>query len=148
MPMAPDQLAKYREMLMDKRESLVGQVENLAKDLADSTVATESSKVPLNLAENASDTYEQDFAFMSMESEEDLLRMIEAALRRIREGTYGKCGECGEEIKTERLEALPFADMCVKCQQLEERGARRNGGGDFEMPDDDLEGNTAGDDNA
>lgn len=135
MPIAPEEVAKYREILMDKREALVGQVESLVKDAKSSTEATENSKSPLEDAENAADTYEQDFAFIAMESEEELLRKIENALRRIREGTYGACEECGDEIRHERLEALPFANLCVKCQQLEERGLRQAREDDFEVLD-------------
>ena len=148
MPMGPDELAKYREILLDKREALLGQVASLDDVVAKSAQATETSKSPLSIAENASDAYEQDFAFMSMESEEGLLRKIEEALRRIQEGTYGACAECGDPIKTERLEALPFADLCVGCQEKEERmgGGRRNGGDDeFEVLEEELAGSSSGD---
>ncbi|MCW8132146.1 MAG: TraR/DksA family transcriptional regulator [Planctomycetota bacterium] len=136
MPMAKEEVAKYREILMDKREALMGQVESLVQDAQRSTEATETSKSPLDAVENASDTYEQDFAFIAMESEEVLLRKIENALRRIREGTFGECEECGDPIKPERLEALPFANLCVKCQVLEERGLRRNRDEDFAVLED------------
>lgn len=136
MPIAPEDVKKYREILLDKREALVGQVENLARDAQSSTEATENSKSPLEDAENAAETYEQDFAFITMESEEELLRKIEKALRRIREGTFGACEECGDEIRPERLEALPFANLCVKCQQLEERGLRRGRDDGFEVLED------------
>jgi DnaK suppressor protein len=148
MPMGPDQLAKYREMLLDKREALQGQVASLDDVVAKSAQATESSKSPLSIAENASDAYEKDFAFMSMESEEELIRKIEAALERIRDGSYGACADCGDEIKIERLEALPFADLCVECQEKEERlgRGRRNGGdGEFEVLEEELAGSSSGD---
>ena len=77
MPMQPDELAKYREILLDKRESLLGQVASLDEVALNSAQATENSKSPLSIAENASDSYEQDFAFINMESEEDLLHLIE-----------------------------------------------------------------------
>lgn len=148
MPMEPDELAKYREILLDKREALLGQVASLDEVVANSAKATESSKSPLSIAENASDSYEQDFAFMSMESEEGLIRKIEEALQRIREGTYGACADCGDPIKTERLEALPFANLCVGCQEKEERlgGGRRNGGDDeFDVLEEELAGSSSGD---
>ena len=132
MPIAPDQIARYREILLDKREALLGQVESLDEVITNSTRATETSKSPLSIAENASDAYESDFAFISMESEESLLRKIEEALQRIRDGSYGQCADCGDEISPERLEALPFASLCMKCQQEEERrhGGRRGEDGD------------------
>ena len=59
-----------------------------------------------------------DFALMEMESE--TLRKIDEALRRIEEGTYGGCEECGEKIGEARLKALPFASTCRDCQQRRE----------------------------
>ena len=50
--------------------------------------------------------------------EKSLLREVEEALARIREGTYGVCQECGEPISPKRLQALPWAKFCVRCQEL------------------------------
>ena len=140
MPLSSDTIAKAKEELLEKRAVLLNQVERLSKDAAESTEATETSKSPLSSAENASDTYEQDFAFMSMESEEDLVRKIDRALMRIKDNSYGECEECGKDINPERLEALPWATMCVKCQEMEERGLRkRRDEVDFDISDDNEE---------
>ncbi len=140
MPLTTEQKARSREILLEKRNMLTSQVERLTKDAADSTEATENSKSPINSADNASDAFEQDFAFLSIESEEELLRKIDRALLRIRENTYGECDECGKAINPERLEALPWATMCVKCQELEERGElRRRRNLEFDMEDDNEE---------
>src|SRR5258708_35271652 len=122
MRITSEQKAKLHEILVEKRTSLQRQVERLAKDVAESTQVTENAKSPISSAENASDSYDQDCAFMSMESEEELMRKVDIALARMREGSYGQCEECEDNIKPERLEALPWATMCVKCQELEERG--------------------------
>jgi len=147
MPLTAEQLAKSREILLEKRAALANQVELLAKDAADSTQATENSKSPINSAENASDAFDQAFAFMSMESEEELLRKVDRALVRVREKTYGQCEECDKLINPDRLEALPWATMCIKCQELEERGIlRRKRDDDFDIADDGEEA-LIGDDN-
>ncbi len=136
MPLTKEQLNKAREVLFDKRAGLVRQVERLAKDAAESTEATENSKSPLNSADNASDAYEQDFAFISMESEEEIMRKVDVALLRIRDKTYGMCDDCSKEINPERMEHLPWATLCIKCQELEERGLRRRKGAhEFEIND-------------
>lgn len=105
MPLTKKEIASFREVLLDKREALLGQVKNLAADAASSTESTENSKAPQDEAENASDVYEQNFAFITMESEEELLHKVESALRRIREGSYGTCDECNTSIPKARLEA-------------------------------------------
>jgi DnaK suppressor protein len=50
---------------------------------------------------------------------EDQLDEIGKALQRIDDGTYGKCNDCGNYILPERLEALPYAELCIDCQRLE-----------------------------
>ena len=47
---------------------------------------------------------------------------IDAALQRIEAGTYGKCVNCGAPIPEERLEAMPWATLCIDCKRKEERG--------------------------
>lgn len=53
---------------------------------------------------------------------QEKLDLIELALKRLEEGTYGKCVKCGKDIHPERLKALPYAGMCVSCQSKQERG--------------------------
>ncbi len=62
-----------------------------------------------------------DFALMEMESE--TLKKIDEALRRLEEGTYGDCAECGQKIAEPRLKALPFANTCRECQEHREEVA-------------------------
>ncbi|MBD3379340.1 MAG: hypothetical protein GF408_02640 [Candidatus Omnitrophica bacterium] len=53
--------------------------------------------------------------------EEVEIREVEEALQRIGDGSYGRCLDCGEEIKIERLKALPYAKYCVKCKEEREK---------------------------
>lgn len=51
-----------------------------------------------------------------------MLADIDAALKRIEDGTYGTCTNCGKPIAPERLEARPWATLCIDCQREQERG--------------------------
>jgi DnaK suppressor protein len=64
-----------------------------------------------------------EFALIQMKSE--TLTKIDAALRRLDEGTYGNCFECGDEIAEARLRALPFAARCKDCEEARETAERR-----------------------
>ena len=64
-----------------------------------------------------------------IERSEDRLRLIDQALARVDNGTYGTCAECGEDIPIERLKALPFALLCVDCQQKRGKSRGRWGAG-------------------
>lgn len=55
---------------------------------------------------------------------EKVLGEIDAALQRLDDGTYGRCTECGNEIAPDRLEALPYAALCVACQEQEQNRSR------------------------
>jgi DnaK suppressor protein len=61
---------------------------------------------------------EVDFALMQMKSE--TLNKIDEAIQRLEAGAYGVCSECGVEIAEARLKALPFAILCLGCQEMEE----------------------------
>jgi DnaK suppressor protein len=66
---------------------------------------------------------ELEFALIQMKAE--TLNKIDAALRRLDEGTYGSCFECGSEIAATRLRALPFAVRCKDCEEIRELAEQR-----------------------
>ncbi|MEW6428015.1 MAG: TraR/DksA C4-type zinc finger protein [Thermodesulfobacteriota bacterium] len=70
-----------------------------------------------------------------MESSQDIVKQIDSALLRLREGTYGVCSRCCEEITSGRLQCIPFAKFCVSCQEIVDR----NGGSSVDE-DEDEEG--------
>ena len=69
-----------------------------------------------HLADSATDTFMRELDEGLGENAEHILGEIEEALRRIDVGTYGVCEKCGEKIPKERLRALPYASLCVKCK--------------------------------
>ena len=61
----------------------------------------------------------EEWLFLNRNSlEKSLLREVEEALLRVEEGTYGICQECEEPISAKRLQALPWAKFCVRCQEM------------------------------
>ncbi len=75
-----------------------------------------------DVADKAASSYNKEFLFSQSNNERQLLAMVESALSRIREGAYGECISCGEEINAKRLEAVPWARYCIKCQEKIEQG--------------------------
>lgn len=63
----------------------------------------------------ASDSVSMDMAVATLERERRTLEEVESALERIKKGTYGLCGLCGESISEARLAALPWARLCIEC---------------------------------
>ena len=73
------------------------------------------SSMPIHMADIGSDNYEQEFTLNLMQTDEDILDGIEAALERIEDAVYGECEECGGQIKKTRLNAIPYTPLCIDC---------------------------------
>ena len=74
-----------------------------------------------HLGDTATETYDRELGYTLEENSEHVLAEIDAALKRIEDGTYGTCTNCGKEIPEERLEARPWATLCIDCQRERER---------------------------
>ncbi len=70
-----------------------------------------------HMADDASEAFEQAKELALQENARRLLEQVEAALQRFDQGTYGVCENCGQEIDPARLQALPYATLCIRCQQ-------------------------------
>jgi len=79
---------------------------------------------PKDLADVASDDIDRKMIEAIGSQDLRRLRMIESALTRIQQGKYGLCMKCGKKIPQERLEAIPYALMCIECKTAEEKRNR------------------------
>ena len=75
-----------------------------------------------DIADRAASSYNKEFLFHQSNNDRQLLAMVEGALDRIREGVFGQCISCGEEINAKRLDAVPWTRYCIACQEKMERG--------------------------
>lgn len=75
-----------------------------------------------DIVDRANNAYNRELMFSLSDAERNTLLQIENALRRMEEGGYGRCANCGQNIAVPRLEALPWARFCVDCQELAEKG--------------------------
>lgn len=75
-----------------------------------------------DIVDRANNAYNRELNFSLSDSERVLLLQIEEALRRVDDGSYGRCASCGNPIATPRLEAVPWARYCIDCQELAEKG--------------------------
>jgi RNA polymerase-binding protein DksA len=83
---------------------------------------TEEQSLDNHLADVATATYMRELDYTLEDNLEHVIGEIDAALKRIEEGTYGTCVRCRSTIAEERLEAMPYATMCIECKRLDERG--------------------------
>jgi RNA polymerase-binding protein DksA len=99
--------------LLWKRAMIVG---DISKMEVGALRASEQDASTDNLADHGTDNYEQDFTLGLIENVEATIQQIDSALKKIEENNYGTCENCGCNIPKPRLQALPFARHCVKCQ--------------------------------
>lgn len=107
----------YREKLMARREGLVGQV--MEAEMYSRERDSEATQDPADMAANA---YTKELLFSMSANDRRLLELIDEALGRAEKGGYGNCIHCGDPVQDKRLEAVPWARHCLKCQDLAERG--------------------------
>jgi DnaK suppressor protein len=81
-----------------------------------------TTSMPNHMAELGSDNFDRELTLSLLGSENDALDQIEAAIERIEDGSYGQCEECGAKISKARLEAIPYATLCVRCASQQEQG--------------------------
>ena len=118
-------LRVYKDRLLVLRARLRGDVTQMADATlkkSRSEANGDLSSMPIHMADIGSDNFEQEFTLSLMESEEETLGEIESSLERIEDGTYGQCEECGVKIPKTRLNAIPYASLCVKCASQQEHG--------------------------
>ncbi|HVP51031.1 MAG TPA: TraR/DksA family transcriptional regulator [Terriglobales bacterium] len=75
-----------------------------------------------DIADKAANSYTKEFLFHQSNNDRQLLQLVEEALNRIREGSYGECVNCGNELNAKRLEAVPWTRYCINCQEKVEQG--------------------------
>jgi len=126
----PKESAKEREAREQRRESLQRMLmrkrQEIMKEIAGSLgqSLTEDQQRRLESARDVGDQalmdLDRELGISLMEMRNRRRQAIDESLTRVNEGTYGICADCGVEISERRLEAVPFAKLCVECQSREE----------------------------
>jgi DnaK suppressor protein len=114
-PLSNSEVSKYRDILQTKREDLV-QLVARKKEMEFQEVEPEIG----DEADIATASVEKDILYEMTDVEQQNLDSVEAALRKIEKGVFGKCEVCGNQIPRQRLEVMPWARNCVFCQTKNE----------------------------
>ena len=121
----PEDVEIFRTLLIDKRRSVLSALDSMETEALRSE-GSESSSMPIHMADVGSDAYEQDLKLGISASERERITEIDAALQRIADGTYGVCEVTGKAIKKARLRAKPWARWTIDTARENERtGLRR-----------------------
>ncbi len=104
----------YRTILLKKRQELLAHTRSGPEALAVSVQCPDDM-------EFAVQTVEQDVNVTTASVRTRMLKQIDHALQRVAGGTYGECQACGEQISSNRLKAVPWAEYCLTCEELRSR---------------------------
>lgn len=111
-------LERYRKRLVEKRKDIIDEFQKNVNYRKESTIDDGTQ----DIADKANMAYNKEFLFSLTDAERDMLQLIEEALERIESREYGTCSSCSSEIKSTRLDAVPWAKYCISCQELQEQG--------------------------
>ena len=114
---AKDPLEKYRKRLLVKQEELLHDLSR-NRQVTDESVDEQAQ----DMVDRATSAYTREFAFSLSESDRRTLLLIDQALLRLDQGTYGTCVHCQGHVQEKRLEAVPWARHCLECQELPDKG--------------------------
>jgi DnaK suppressor protein len=116
------ELEFFRDLLVAKRRELLGDVHSMEEEALRSASGSNLSNLPIHMADMGTDNYEQEFTLGLVEKDRQLLREINVALGKIRDGTYGICEGTGKPITKARLEAKPWAKYSIEyTRKMESR---------------------------
>ena len=109
--------------IKDRRRQLSREYENLVKSINRNRTA--AAEIKLENTEDEGDlatiSHERELLYNLHESDFARLRFIQKAMKAMDRGQYGECVRCGEDINEKRLDAVPWATMCIRCQEETEK---------------------------
>ena len=119
-----DDLKGFKKKLTDLRSRMTDEIgrivgDNMTRSTKDSS--GDLSGYSLHMADQASDNYDREFSLNMASNEQEVLYRIDAALKRIEDKSYGLCEVCQKKISKARLKIVPFAELCVPCQEKQEK---------------------------
>jgi len=126
--LVPEKFKRYYKLLVELREHLTGQIDQHSEDTlkrSSKDDAGDLSSYGQHMADAGTDTFDRDFALSLVSSEQEALSEIEAAIKRITDGSYGVCEVSGQPIAKARLLAVPFTRYSAEAQKEIERNHYR-----------------------
>jgi DnaK suppressor protein len=124
-PMDPGRYNELKGILEERRREIMSEVQGRMRDVR-AEGANGAVQGVLDAAESSELDIQDEIEFALIQMKAETLNKIDEALRRLEEGTYGYCFECGDEISEKRLRALPFAVRCKNCEEAREVKLQRD----------------------
>lgn len=118
------ELDYFRKLILKMKEKIIDEIKHISEDTLKKSpkdAAGDISGYTYHMADVASDSYDREFSLGLASNERQSLYELDDAIKKIEEGTFGICEECKSLITKTRLKVVPFAQLCVKCQEKKEK---------------------------
>ena len=122
------ELKQFKDLLEQARRKIIGDLDHIERDTLNKSQRDASGDLSgygFHMADVATDNYDRELNLDLASTEQKLLNEITTALKKIDDGSYGKCESCDEKISVQRLSAMPYARLCIKCKEEEEKKAKK-----------------------
>lgn len=119
----------FKELLLKAKTEFLDQIIGVEKEnlrTSQKDASGDLSSYSIHMADMATDSYDREFSLNRASVEQKIVYEIDEALKRIDDGEYGLCLECGGQVAKNRLKAVPYAKLCISCQNNEERGKKKH----------------------
>jgi DnaK suppressor protein len=107
----------YKKRLVTTQDELLRLVTKSERDGREA-----DEEATQDIADKAANSYTKEFLFHQSDENRRLLALVNEALERVKDGSYGLCVSCQGEVQVKRLEAVPWARHCIECQEKQDQG--------------------------
>jgi DnaK suppressor protein len=117
-------LKLFKEVLLKMKQKLSQGIEHMANDALKTSqrdAAGDLSAYSLHMADMATDNFDREFSLNLVGKEQTIVNRIDTALEKIENKAFGICELCAKKISKMRLKAVPYAELCVPCQEKQEK---------------------------
>lgn len=117
-------LTEYKKLITKRKNEVMDSISRISEDTLKKSQKDASGDISgyaFHMADVATDNYDREFSLGLASNDRKFLYELEDALKRIEEGTFGICEECKSPVTKARLKALPYARLCLDCQQKREK---------------------------
>ena len=118
------ELLDFKKLLLKKKEEVNAEIKHISEDTLKKSQKDASGDISgytYHMADVATDNYDREFSLGLASKDRKSLYELEDALKRIEDGTFGVCLDCGNLIAKTRLKVVPQARLCIKCQEKREK---------------------------
>jgi len=117
-------LAAFKKLILKKKEDIIDHIREISEETVKKSQKDASgdiSSYTYHMADVATDNYDREFSMGRVSEDREFLFELDDALKRIEDGSFGICEDCGALVSKTRLKAVPSARLCIKCQEKKDK---------------------------